>query len=112
MPLTSEPSGTGSNVQPVALLVSGANGGSYSSPPKQITVPSNVYLVMDGKGSTQPQINTNQTPVMKQPSDYYGDAQKIPRINFNGLDILTGIDKLWIHQKIEIFESKHLISVY
>ncbi|VDN96471.1 unnamed protein product [Rodentolepis nana] len=107
MPLTHEPSATDNsplitNTQPVALLVS-----SNSAPPKQVTVPPNCYLVMEKNGSMQQPINQNRASNLSTSENYYDDGFKTRRNSRLGLECLDGVEKIWIHQKVELFESKY-----
>ncbi|KAM3176418.1 hypothetical protein ACTXT7_006541 [Hymenolepis weldensis] len=105
LPLTHESSAINANplttnTQPVALLVpSIENGGSDLVPP-------NCYLVMDGNGPTPLPASQKEPSNLMLPLSYNCGGSKTPRISTMGLECLDGVEKIWIHQKLELFESK------
>lgn len=92
--------------QPVALLVyPNADGENVPVSPEHVFVLPNCNLRVEVNSSTHAATGQNKPPLLMSSTTYTGGA-KVPLPSLRGLECLNGVGKIWIYQKVELFQSK------
>ncbi|KAM7539134.1 hypothetical protein Aperf_G00000050792 [Anoplocephala perfoliata] len=92
--------------QPIALLVY-PNTADENIPvsPQHIFILPSCNLLLEGNRSPPVATGQNRPPVLMSSVNHIGITEVLPP-SLKGLECLNGVGKLWIYQKVELFESE------